>query len=178
MSRIGKKPIVIPEKTEVSISEGEIRVKGPLGELSRAFKPEVSITIKDGNVILVPENDTNTSQALWGTYASHIGNMIKGVNEVYEKKLIIEGVGYKAEVSGDNVVLNVGFSNPVMLRIPAGVKAVVEKNVIAVSGIDKESVGQFTAQIRASKKPEPYKGKGIRYENEVIRRKQGKRAAT
>jgi len=179
MSRIGKKPILIPEKTEVSISEGEICVKGPLGELSRAFRSEeVSITVKDGTVVLASLNDTKTSQALWGTYASHIGNMIKGVNEVYEKKLIIEGVGYKAEVSGDNVVLTVGFSNPVILHIPSGVKTVVEKNVIAVSGIDKESVGQFTAQIRASKKPEPYKGKGIRYENEVIRRKQGKRAAT
>lgn len=179
MSRIGKKPILIPEKTEVSISEGEICVKGPLGELSRIFRPkEVSITIKDGNVVLAPANDAKDSQALWGTYASHIGNMVKGVNEAYEKKLIIEGVGFKAEVSGDNVVLNVGFSNPVILKIPPIIKTSVEKNIISISGIDKEVVGQFAAQIRASKKPEPYKGKGIRYENEIIRRKQGKRAAT
>lgn len=179
MSRIGKKPIIIPEKTEVAISEGEIRVKGPLGELSRVFKSEeVSVVVKDGSVVLTSLNDTKTSQALWGTYASHVGNMVKGVNEAYEKKLIIEGVGYKAEVSGDNVVLSVGFSNPVNMKIPSGVKTIVEKNVIAISGIDKESVGQFAAQIRAQKKPEPYKGKGIRYENEVIRRKQGKRATT
>lgn len=178
MSRIGKKPILIPEKTEVLISEGEICVKGPLGELTRVFKPEVSITIKDGNVILAPANNDKASYSLWGTYASHIENMIKGVNEVYEKKLIIEGVGFKAEVSGDSIILNVGFSNPVKLRIPSDVKTVVEKNIISVSSINKESVGQFAAQIRASKKPEPYKGKGIRYENEVIRRKQGKRATT
>lgn len=176
MSRIGKKPLTIPEKTEINISEGLITVKGPLGELKREFRPVVDINIADGEITVVPKNDDILTRALWGTYASHIQNMVKGVNEEYVKKLIIEGVGYKAEVKGENLVLNIGFSHQVEVKIPDGIKCVTEKNVITISGIDKDKVGQFAAEIRARKKPEPYKGKGIRYEGEIIRRKEGKKA--
>jgi len=178
MSRIGKQPIVIPEKTDVSVSDGTISVKGPLGELSRKITSDVAIVVKEGQVILTPTRDSALARALWGTYASHVKNMIQGVNEVFEKKLIIEGIGYRAEVSGENLTLSVGFSHPVVLSIPKGIQVTVEKNVVSIRGSDKESVGQFAAQVRAKKKPEPYKGKGIRYSDEVVRRKQGKRAAT
>jgi large subunit ribosomal protein L6 len=177
MSRIGKQPIAIPDKTEISVSEdGLVTVKGPLGQLTRNFRPNISISIQDGKVVCVPREENLSTKALWGTYASHITNMIKGVNQPFERKLIIEGVGFKVAVSGKSLVLNIGFSHPVIIDIPDDLTVGVEKNVITVSGIDKERVGQFAARVRALKKPEPYKGKGIRYENEVIRRKQGKKS--
>ena len=178
MSRIGKKPISIPEKTEVNISDGSVTVKGPLGELTRSFKPDIKIKIEEKEIILEPVKITNDSNMLWGTYASHITNMIKGVNEVFTKKLSVEGIGYKVNKEGNDIVLNVGFSHSVKIAIPEGVNVEVEKNVISISGSDKEAVGQFAAKVRATKKPEPYKGKGIRYDDEVVRRKQGKRAVT
>jgi large subunit ribosomal protein L6 len=178
MSRIGRQQIIIPEKTEVTISDGVVNVKGPLGQLTRNFKPEISVKVEDNKVVLLPLKDDDNTKALWGTYASHILNMVSGVNKVFEKKLIVEGVGFRAEVLGGNLVLVVGFSHPVKIMIPKDLKISVEKNIISISGPDKEAVGQFAAQIRAAKKPEPYKGKGIRYEDEVIRRKQGKRAVT
>ncbi len=178
MSRIGKKIILIPEKTEVNLSDGSVVVKGPLGELSRSFKPDISIRIEGKEISLKPVKNTNNSNMLWGTYASHITNMIKGVNEVFTKKLVVEGIGYKVERSGQDIVLNVGFSHSIKLEVPEEVNVEVEKNIISISGSDKEKVGQFTAKIRAVKKPEPYKGKGIRYDDEVVRRKQGKRAVT
>ncbi len=178
MSRIGKQPITIPEKTDVRIADGVLFVKGPLGEVSRPVRSEVQITISADKVItLAPAVETPFSLALWGTYGSHIRNMIKGVHQPYEKKLIIEGVGYKVEPSGTNLILSLGFSHKVPVVIPANLKVVVEKNSLTISGIDKEAVGQFAAQIRLLKKPEPYKGKGIRYSTEVIRRKQGKKSA-
>lgn len=177
MSRIGKQPITIPEKTEVSVSDMEVRVKGPLGELTKAFRPvDVSIKVGDGSVLVEPKRTTKVSRSLWGTYASHIKNMIAGVNKPFEKVLVLEGIGYRVEVSGTNLVLSVGFSHPVTLPIPEGLSVSVEKNVITVSGPNKETVGQFAASVRLVKKPEPYKGKGIRYSDEVPRRKQGKRA--
>ena len=178
MSRIGKQQINIPEKTEVRFSDGVFFVKGPLGELSRVFKPDIVIKIEDKQITLKPIKITNNSNMLWGTYASHIVNMLKGVNELFTKKLLIEGIGYKVEKTGEVVALNVGFSHQVKIKIPKGLTVSVEKNMINISGSDKESVGQFAAKIRAIKKPEPYKGKGIRYEDEVVRRKQGKRAVT
>ena len=177
MSRIGKQPIEIPEKTTVTLSSGTATVKGPLGELSKHFRSDVEIAVKDKEIVLTPKKDNTLARALWGTYASHLRNMIKGVNEKFEKKLIIEGVGYKAEVSGNKLTLQVGFSHPVEKTVPEGVEATVQKNVISISGSDKEVVGQFAAEVRVVKKPEPYKGKGIRYDDEVVRRKQGKRAA-
>ncbi len=178
MSRIGKKPISIPDKTEVNVSQGKVSVKGPLGELSRSFKPDINIKIEGKEITLEPVKITNESSMLWGTYASHITNMIKGVNEVFTKKLSVEGIGYKIDKQGNDIVLNVGFSHPVKFVVPEGLNVEVEKNVISIIGSNKETVGQFAAKVRATKKPEPYKGKGIRYENEVVRRKQGKRAVT
>lgn len=175
MSRLGKKPITIPAKTTVSVADSVISVKGPLGELSRTLHPAVSVAIDGGEVVVSPVNKTQLSQALWGTFASHVRNMVEGVNTVFKKKLILEGVGFRVSLSGNNLELIVGFSHPVLLPVPDGIKVEVEKNAITVSGADKEKVGQFAAEIRATKKPEPYKGKGIRYEGEIIRRKQGKK---
>lgn len=153
-----------------------VKVKGPLGELSRAFLPVISIEVSNGEVLVNPKKKTLFTQALWGTTASHIKNMIQGVNVLYVKKLVIEGIGYKAEISGDSLVLHTGLSHPLKISIPKGIKVSAEKGIITISGNNKESVGQFAATVRAQKKPEPYKGKGIRYADEVIRRKQGKRA--
>jgi large subunit ribosomal protein L6 len=177
MSRIGKKPIAIPAKTEVTISDSTIIVKGPLGELSRSFRSDViDIKIEDNIVLLTPKNDLLETKALWGTFGSHIKNMIAGVNQEYVIKLIIEGVGYKADVQGTTLVMSLGFSHPVKIEIPKGISCKVEKGEITISGINKEVVGQFAAVVRSNKKPEPYKGKGIRYSDEIIRRKEGKKS--
>lgn len=176
MSRIGKKGIVIPDKTEVSINSGTVLVKGPKGSLQRNFRSDISIAIDGKNISLTPVKENNQTKALWGTYASHIKNMVKGVNEGFEKKLVLEGVGFKSQVSGNKLVLALGFSHPVEVEIPQGLNVKAEKNLLTVSGIDKELVGSFSAKVRALKKPEPYKGKGFRYFDEVIRRKQGKRS--
>lgn len=175
MSRIGKKPIELNDKTQVTVSENEIIVKGPLGELKATYLPVVDIKVEDNLVTLTPKDDTIKTNALWGTYSSIISNMVLGVNQEYEKNLIIEGIGYRAEVKGDKVVLNVGFSHQVEIKIPEGVKVEVEKEKIKITGIDKQAVGELAAVIRATKKPEPYKGKGIRYADETIRRKEGKK---
>ncbi|MBX4200457.1 50S ribosomal protein L6 [Candidatus Parcubacteria bacterium] len=177
MSRIGKQVISIPEKTEVKFSGNSVVVKGPLGEISRHVEPIIQVSIVGNEVKLLPKRETLESKALWGTYAAHIKNMVSGVNKPFEKKLILEGIGYKSEVRGDKIVFALGFSHPVEVSIPTGLKVTAEKNNITVSGIDKELVGEFTAKLRALKKPEPYKGKGMRYADEVIRRKQGKKAA-
>lgn len=177
MSRIGKKIIAVPEKTTVSVADNRVTVKGPLGELSRELRPLITVSIEGATVRCSPNVDTLEARALWGTYAAHIINMIKGVHVLFEKKLLIEGIGFKAEVKGDAINLSVGFSHPVKVAIPRGIKAVSEKGALLISGIDKELVGGFAARIRALKKPEPYKGKGIRYDGEVIRRKQGKKTA-
>lgn len=177
MSRIAKKPIMIPAKTEASFSGGVMTIKGPLGSLSKTFRPYVNVAVENGAITLTLNSNTLQARALWGTYASHIKNMIAGVNKAYEKRLIVEGIGYKADVKGTNLVLAVGFSHPVTLPIPKDLKVTTDKSTVIVSGIDCESVGQFAAVVRATKKPEPYLGKGIRYIDEVIRRKQGKKAA-
>lgn len=177
MSRLGKQIIAIPEKTTIAMDGNIVTVKGPLGEISRVFRDsEITINIAD-TVTLVPKRNDVFSRALWGTYASHIKNMLAGVNKAYEKKLILEGVGFKSEVAGTSLNLALGFSHPVKMAIPEGLMVKAEKNVVTISGIDKEKVGQFASQVRSMKKPEPYKGKGFRYEGEVIRRKQGKKSA-
>lgn len=177
MSRIAKKPIIIPPKTEVSYSGGVMTVKGPLGTLTKNFRPHINIVIDASGVTLTLAQNNLQAKALWGTYASHIKNMIAGVNKVYEKKLIVEGIGYKADVKGANLALALGFSHPLTVPIPSDLQVKSEKNTVTISGIDCEKVGQFAAQVRSLKKPEPYLGKGIRYSDEVIRRKQGKKAA-
>jgi large subunit ribosomal protein L6 len=177
MSRLGKKPIEIPENTEVTVGDDSILVKGPLGELFVDYTSRlVEIKVEDNMVILTPKKETIEANSLWGTYSSLIRNMVEGVNKEFELKLIIEGVGFKAELKDDTLVLNVGFSHPVEIKVPEGLKASVEKDTISISGIDKQKVGQFAADVRATKKPEPYKGKGIRYSDEIVRRKEGKKA--
>ncbi len=177
MSRIGKQIITIPEKTEVTLAGGVLTVKGALGELKKDFKTAiVAVNLNDKEITFTPKNELPETKALWGTYASLVKNMIKGVNEGYAKKLEIEGVGYKVELTGNSLKFALGFSHPIVMEIPEGLKVVAEKGVITITGANKESVGQFAAQIRDLKKPEPYKGKGIHYAGEYIRRKQGKKA--
>ncbi|MCA9347925.1 50S ribosomal protein L6 [Candidatus Saccharibacteria bacterium] len=174
MSRLGKQPITIPAGVEVTLDGGALTVKGPKATLTKDVKEDVSIKIDAGSVTLEPAEETKEAKALWGTYAAHLHNMIKGVTEGFEKILQIEGVGYRAEVRGNSLVLNVGFSHPVELEIPAGISAEVVKNEIKLLGNDKEALGQFAANVRKVKKPEPYKGKGIKYVGERILRKSGK----
>jgi large subunit ribosomal protein L6 len=177
MSRIGKKPIEIPTGVEVKIEGNKITVKGPKGEISKEFRSEVGIEIKDGKIFLFPRTKTKLTKALWGTYRVLISNMIEGVQKGYQKQLEIEGLGYRAEVKGEDLILQVGYSHPVKISPPEGIKISVEKNIITVSGIDKEMVGQVAAKIRKVKVAEPYKGKGIKYLGEKIRRKVGKKVA-
>jgi large subunit ribosomal protein L6 len=177
MSRIGKNPIPVPAGTEVSVVSSELTVKGKGGTLKKMVHPAVTIAVEGGQVTVTPRDKSRIARALWGTYASHVRNMIAGVNTPFVKKLQVEGIGYRAELAGKQLKLQVGFSHPVLLTIPTGITTAVEKNIITVSGADKEAVGEFAASVRAVKKPEPYKGKGIRYEGEVVREKQGKKAA-
>ncbi len=177
MSKIGKNKIVIPAKTDVVVASGTVTVKGPLGSLSKPIHSLVTVTVAASDVTVTPNNTSKLARSLWGTTAAHIKNMIAGVTKKYEKKLALEGIGYRAELSGKNMKFLVGFSHPVLLAIPTGVDVVVEKNIMTVSGIDKDMVGQFAANIRSIKPPEPYKGKGIRYQGEYVRLKQGKKAA-
>ena len=178
MSRIGKNPIKIPEGVTVTIQDdNRVKIKGPKGELARDFLKEIIIEAADGKINLRVGKKTKNSPALWGTYGSHLNNMIEGVIKGFEKKLEIEGIGYKVKLEGDKLILNLGFSHSIEFKKPAGIDFQVEKNKIVISGIDKELVGQTAASIRALKKAEPYKGKGIRYEGEVVRRKAGKKAA-
>lgn len=175
MSRLGKKEIQIPKGVTVTKDGVNITVAGPKGKLTKIFRDDITVNIADGVITLNVKRNDKFSKALWGTYASHLMNMIKGVETPYTKKLILEGVGYKSEVKGKDFHFALGFSHPVVVPIPEGLTATAEKNNITITGIDKELVGSYTAMIRALKKPEPYKGKGMRYEDEVIRRKQGKK---
>lgn len=177
MSRTGKKPIKIPEKTEVKVSGNVLSVKGPLGELKKNFDSNIVVSINGGEITVKPAREDASLSVAWGTTVSHIKNMLAGVNKNYEKKLIIEGIGFKADIKGKEIVFGLGFSHPVKLAIPDGLKVVSDKTGVTVTGINKEVVGEFTAKIRSLKKPEPYKGKGIRYDTEVIRRKEGKKTA-
>lgn len=179
MSRLAKKPIIVPEKVALTIDGSTVSAKGPLGELSRSFPPFVLIQKGEAeNEFFVTLKTTNKdTKAMAGTAVAHIKNMVKGVAEAYVKKLILEGVGFKSDVKGEKLVLALGFSHPVEVLIPNTLKVTAEKNVITVMGIDKNEVGQFAAKVRSLKEPEPYKGKGFRYFDEVIRRKQGKKSA-
>lgn len=176
MSRLGKQTIAIPNGVEVNFNDGVLTVKGPKGTLTRKVRDEVSVTINDDGIKFDPAKETDKAYALWGTFASHAVNMIHGVTEGFTKVLEIEGVGYRAEVKGNSLVLNVGYSHSVEMPFPEGVTATVEKNEITITGYDKEVVGQYAANVRAVREPEPYKGKGIHYQGEYIIRKQGKKA--
>jgi len=178
MSRIGKKDIIIPDSVEVKFQDSVLAVKGPKGELRMRVHELVDIEIGDGVAKVTPKDDSKFANALWGTFASHLKSMIQGVTEGFSKKLIVEGVGFRVEQKGNKIEMKLGFSHPVEIETPEDLTVEVDskENSITVSGIDKQRVGQFAAEIRATKKPEPYKGKGIRYENEHIIRKEGKRA--
>jgi len=190
MSRIGKKPIQIPDKVNVKIDNGLVTVKGPKGELKLELANGVKLEQNNNEItVKVKNEDEKRYRSLWGTFRQLINNMIVGVSEGFEKKLEINGVGFKAEVSrnsagstsggkSDELILNVGYSHAVNFKIPQGIEIKIEKNIITISGIDKQLVGETAAQIRKTKKPEPYKGKGIKYVDEVIRRKAGKQAKT
>ncbi len=175
MSRLAKKPILVG-KTTVSVAGGELSVKGSKGTLTKRVHPSIDISVGEEGVMVSPKNSSRLAKMLTGTFASHVKNMTRGVEEPFLITLILEGVGYKVEVKGNKVVLTVGFSHTVELEIPADVTVAVTKNVMKIESINKESVGQFAANIRRVKPPEPYLGKGIRYDGEIIRRKQGKKA--
>ncbi len=178
MSRVGKKPILIPESVKVKIEGQTVIVKGPKGELQKKIRPEIKVEEREGKIFISPQRETKRTEAFWGLTRTLIFNMVKGITEGYEKKMQIQGVGYKANLEGENLVLHIGFSHPVKIKKPEGINFLIEKNIITVSGINKELVGQVAAKIRSIRPPEPYKGKGIRYLGERVRRKAGKKVVT
>jgi len=176
MSRIGKKSIEIPSTVKVEIDGQNVKVTGPKGNLQIKIHQDIKAEVKDGKVFVATKrNLPKKSKGLWGLYRALIFNMIQGVEKGFEKKLEIEGVGYKAIVQGDELILNVGYVHPIKVKKPEDINFLVEKNLITISGISKEKVGQIAAEIREIKKAEPYKGKGIKYQGEKIRRKEGKK---
>lgn len=175
MSRVGKKPIPIPEKTKITFQQRVLTVQGQKGSLKRTIHPEIDLDIADGKVAVVPQKTDRRARAMQGLFRSLVSNMIVGVNSGFERVLEINGIGYRASVSGDTIALTLGYSHPVDFNLPQGVSATVDKNnVIRLTGIDKEQLGQTAAAIRKLRPPEPYKGKGIKYAEERIRRKAGK----
>ena len=176
MSRIGKAPVTIPQGVTVDISAGTLTAKGKLGTLKLVVNNEVEAAVKDGKVIVSPKSETKRARMAWGTTRAHVNNMMTGVTTGYTINLEINGVGYRAAVQGKNLVLQLGFSHDVNFPIPPDVKIACEKPTsIAISGADRQRVGQVAAVIRSFRGPEPYKGKGIKYETEHIRRKEGKK---
>ncbi len=176
MSRLAKKPIAVPSKVTVTSSDGTLTVKGAKETLSRAVHSSISIDVTPDGVQVSANNNTRLAKALTGTFAAHVRAMILGVETPFKKTLILNGVGYKVELKGKDLVLSVGFSHQVIIPVPEGITATVVKNTITIEGADKQKVGQFAAIVRAVKPPEPYLGKGIKYDDEVILRKQGKKA--
>jgi large subunit ribosomal protein L6 len=177
MSRIGKKPIIIPAGVTVTIDDRIITVKGPKGELSRNVGTEVSVAKDDSSLTVSPKNESKAARAMWGTVRMHLANMVSGVTQDFAKQLQIEGIGYRAALEGKNLVLNMGFTHPVVIVAEPGIAFKVEKNIVTVSGYDIEIVAKIAAQIHRVRPPEPYKGKGIRYVGEKVRKKVGKKAA-
>ena len=176
MSRLGKQPVTIPSGVSATFADDVLTITGPKGSLTTAVRPIVAVTLGEGTVAFAPKKETIEARALWGTYASHAHNMIEGVTAGFTRILELEGVGYRAEASGQKLTLSVGYSHPIIMEVPAGISVVVEKSVVTMTGIDKHALGQFAANVRKVRPPEPYKGKGIRYRGEHILRKQGKKA--
>lgn len=175
MSRIGKQPIPLPEGVNVTTADAVVTVKGPKGELRRALHPHVFLTQQENALLVTVKNtDNGDDRALWGLFRMLLANMVEGVTKGFQKVLEVHGVGYRIAVQGTTVVLNLGFSHPIEFLLPEGIAAKAEGNILTLSGIDKQLVGETAARIRSYRKPEPYKGKGIRYANEAVRRKAGK----
>ena len=174
MSRVGKKPITIPDKTTLTYKDKVLTVQGQKGSLSRTIHPEVDLQIEDGLVLITMSREDKTTRALQGLTRSLVANMVTGVTSGFERALEINGIGYRAEVKGKNIEFNLGYSHPISFPLPDGISASVDRNVIKLSGIDKELLGQSAAKIRQLRPPEPYKGKGIKYAEERIQRKAGK----
>lgn len=178
MSRIGKQPIDLPSGVKIEIKGTSVKVTGSKGTLERDIRPEVDVKQEGDQIIVAPKGTSKKVMAFWGMTRSLINNMVVGVEQGFQKKLVVEGVGYRANVQSSTLTLNVGYSNPVEFSLPDGIAADVDKNnVITLNGIDKELLGLTAARIRQIRKPEPYKGKGIRYEDEYIARKVGKAGA-
>jgi len=178
VSRVGRKPIPITKGVSIEKANGTVKIKGPKGELAVDIKPDISVTIKDEEVVLDRPSDSRQHKSLHGLYRALISNMILGVSEGYQKKLEIVGVGYRAELKGKKLLLQLGYSHPVLFSVPPEVTIEVpQPTQMVISGIDKQLVGQVAAKIRSLRPVEPYKGKGIKYENEYVRRKAGKTAA-
>ncbi|KZB56065.1 50S ribosomal protein L6 [Thalassospira lucentensis] len=176
MSRVGKNPVVVPNGVTITLTEEQISAKGKLGELRLPLTSDVTVSQDDNQITVKPANDSKRARALWGTTRANIANLVTGVSDGFTKKLEITGVGYRAQVQGNKLVLQLGFSHDVEMEIPAGLNVVAEKpTLIAISGADKQLVGQFAANARGWRGPEPYKGKGVRYEGEYILRKEGKK---
>jgi large subunit ribosomal protein L6 len=176
MSRVGKYPVTVPSGVTVEIANRMLKAKGKLGELSLRLSEEVEAKLEDGKVVVTPRSETKRARTLWGTTRALVNNMVGGVSKGFSKTLEINGVGYRAQVQGKNLQLQLGFSHDVIYPIPAGVTIKCEKPTqITISGADRQRVGQVAAEIRAFRKPEPYKGKGIKYDNERILRKEGKK---
>jgi len=176
VSRIGRMPIPIPQGVQVDIKGSHVTVKGPKGELSRSFNPDMTIALQDGQIVVTRPTDNRQHRALHGLTRALLANMVTGVTEGYRKDMEINGVGYRAEMQGDNLVLYVGFSHPVEIVPPSGITLGIENRgkTVVVEGIDKELVGEMAARVRRVRPPEPYKGKGIRYVGEYVRQKAGK----
>lgn len=177
MSRIGKKPVVVPSGVEASIKANVISIKGPKGTLSFAHHTDVSVALAEGVFTVAKVGESKRAQAIWGTTVKIIANMIDGVTKGFQKQLELSGVGFRMAVQGKKINLALGFSHPVEVDIVDGLEAKIEANVLTISGIDKQKVGQFAAEIRRLKPVEPYKGKGFRYVGEIVRRKEGKKAS-
>lgn len=176
MSRIGKKPVAIPAGVTVALDGTDLSVKGPKGELAMSFVPEVTVAHQDDNIVISPVNDTKRARSMWGMQRSMVNNLIEGVTTGYSKKLGLQGVGYRAQMKGSSLSLQLGFSHDVNFPVPEGIKIETpDQTTIIVSGIDKQLVGEVAAKIREYRKPEPYKGKGIRYDGEYVFRKEGKK---
>jgi large subunit ribosomal protein L6 len=177
LSRIGKMPITVPDGTEVKIDGNRVTVKGPRGELTQEFHPDMSIEFEEGALLVKRPSDSGPHRSLHGLTRALLANMVEGVTKGFEKSLEIHGVGYRAVAKGDDIELTLGFSHPVLVKAPEGIEfEVVTPTRLRVKGIDKQKVGQMAAKIRALRKPDPYKGKGVRYAGEYIRRKAGKTA--
>lgn len=176
MSRIGKQPVQIPDKVDLEIGQRKIKVTGPKGELVKDFPRGIVVEKKAGEVLVKRKNETKRLKSLHGTVRAHIQNMVKGVSKGWSKELELVGTGYRAKLEGDTLVLTVGFSHPVKIETPEGINFSVQKTSITIEGADKDLVGQTAAKIRSVRPPEPYKGKGIKYKDEVVRRKPGKAA--